>query len=184
MMNAALGALAWGLAGCLAMGQALASPGTVVRTSDELACGPLKAQVRSVWLTFTGDDSPPGQLLEQSLSLSVDGGPARAVPLDGRPQRKQLAGRRRVLDAALTSWACVDGGKSPPYLLLAYACTEGEERGGCAGAAREWDRLYDSRGKHLTAGLKRQDPRRAKVDRAQGLEEVMRGGVPLTGLSR
>ncbi len=183
-MPAAIRGLALCLAGFVGAAQALAAPGTVVRTQDELACGPLKAQVGSVWLTFAGDDSPPGQLLEQSLSLSVDGRPARVVPVDGRPQRKKLAGGRRVLDAALTSWACVEGGKSPPYLLLAYACTEGEERAGCAGAAREWDRLYDSRGRHLTAGLQRRVARRADVDRAQGLEEVMRAGVSLTGLSR
>lgn len=183
-MPAAIRGLAFCLAGFVGAAQALAAPGTVVRTQDELACGPLKAQVSSVWLTFAGDDSPPSQLLGQSLSFSVDGGPARAVPLDGRRQRKKLAGGRHVLDAALTGWACLEGGKSPPYLMLAYTCIEGEERGGCAGAAREWDRLYDSRGKHLTAGLKRQDPRRAEVDRAQGLEEVMGGGVSLTGLSR
>ena len=98
-------ALAVGLAGCVALMSALAAPGTRVQTRDELTCGALKAEVQSVWLIFDGQDSPASQLLEQSLDLSLDGGPPKRVPLDGRPLRPKRAGDPKVLDAALTSWA-------------------------------------------------------------------------------
>jgi hypothetical protein len=177
-------ALAVGLAGCVTVFSALAAPGTRVQSRDELTCGSLKAEVHSVWLSFEGQDSPASQLLEQSLSFSVDGGPPKTMPLDGRPLRKKRAGDPKALDAALTSWACLTEGKSPPYLFLTYSCTEGQDSGACVGGVREWDRLYDSRGRHLTVGLKRQDARRDALYRAQGLQEVMRRGVTLTGLSR
>ncbi len=176
--------LAVGLAGSVTVISALAAPGTRVQTRHELTCGLLKAEVHSVWLSFEGQDSPASRLLAQSLRFSVDGGPPKKLPLDGRPLRKKRAGDPKALDAALTSWACLTEGQSPPYLFLAYACTEGQDSRGCAGGVREWDRLYDSRGRHLTAGLKRQDARRDALYRAQGLQEVMRRGVALTGLSR
>ena len=176
--------LAVGLAGCVTVISALAAPGTRVQTRDELTCGALKAEVHSVWLTFEGQDSPASQLLGQSLSISVDGGSPKTMPLDGRPLRQKRAGDPKALDVALTSWACLTEGKTPPYLFLAYACTEGQDSGACVGGVREWDRLYDSRGRHLTAGLKRKDARRDALYRAQGLQEVMRQGVTLTGLSR
>ncbi|MFC4160885.1 hypothetical protein [Chitinimonas lacunae] len=167
-----------GLAGLLLAGSMVWADGpTFSEREDRLRCGEVELVAKSDCVLLDSGK----QCRRQTLTLHADG-KEKTLPNDGRAVKKQLAGPGKVLDGFVTGWACINSSKGTPYLLLAYSCSFGEERGACARGEKEWMRLFSLDGRHLTAGLSRQDKRADALFDRLGLSETLEAGVKMQGL--
>ena len=91
---------------------------------------------------------------------------SKKLPLDGKLVKKRFVRQGPVLDAVVVSWDCLKSKNGTPYILLWYQCNWGP---GCEGSNREWERIFDLDGKHLTAGFRKHDD----LERLQGLYQKL-----------
>jgi hypothetical protein len=90
----------------------------------------------------------------------------RKLRLDGKLVKKRFVSQGPVLDAVVVSWDCLKSKNGTPYILLWYQCNWGP---GCETTNREWERIFDLNGKHLTAGFRKHDD----LERLQRLYQTL-----------
>lgn len=123
------------------------------------------------------------QCRQQKVTLTTADKTAKVLALDNKLVKKKQAGSTKVLDGLVTGWSCVKAKDGSPYLMLAYTCSSGEEKGACAKGNREWIQLFALDGRHVTAGLGRQDAKkRDALYRKLGLNEAMEAGIEMQGV--
>jgi hypothetical protein len=157
----------------LVSGYAYAEEATT-KLEGSLKCGAARWQATSTFLNLADAEWQP---LHQEITVFPDAGSqGKSVRLDGRLVKKSFVKGQKVLDTSVTSWACIESTRGKKYVLLLYACSWGDERGGCAGAGKEWMRLFSTDGKSLTANYGRVDRRYTAFYKKLGLSKVMEGG--------
>lgn len=146
-------------------------------TRDQLRCGDAELSVETTCLTLPEVET---QCVRQNIRLeNARKGIAKTLPHDGKSIAKSFVESGPVLDAFVTSWACLKSTSGKAYVLLLYTCSWGEEKSNCTGNAREWERIFDATGRHLTAGFRRQDRRYDALYQRLGLSEIMKRGADL-----
>ena len=161
---------------------ALAGAGDLASTRDRLECGDADVSVETSCLALPEIDT---QCARQTIRLeNRRKGISKKLPHEGQPVAKSFVKAGPVLDALVTSWACLKSTSGKSYILLLYTCSWGEEKPSCAGNTKEWERLFDATGRHLTAGFRRQDRRYDALYRRIGLSEIMRRGADLQTVRR
>ncbi|MBF3411147.1 hypothetical protein ACGY7B_26260 [Burkholderia pseudomallei] len=142
-----------------------------------LHCGDASLIATTAYLDVDGQGR---QTLSQSIALMSAG---RRMPVilrgDGRTLRQPFLKNARVLDAAVTGWACFSAAGGKPYVYVVYTCTESPLRPDCEGDRREWVRLFDTQGKPLNAGFPYDSPRTSALMKKLGLGRYVNDGVQL-----
>ena len=138
-----------------------------------LRCGGASLIATTVYLDVDGQDR---QTLSQNIALMSAGHHAPVVLRgDGRPLRQPFLKNTPVLDASVTSWACLPAAGGRAYVYVVYTCTESPLRPDCEGNRREWVRLFDTRGKPLNAGFPHDGPLTPALMNKLGLGRYVNG---------
>lgn len=74
-----------------------------------------------------------------------------------------------VLDASITGWTCLSASTGNSFLYVVYTCTESQLRPDCVGTSREWDRLFDTKGRALNVGYPKSGNRTSVLMKRLGL---------------
>ncbi|NJO14866.1 MAG: hypothetical protein HC877_03700 [Thioploca sp.] len=150
-------------------------------TKDKLVCGEAEVVAETVCLDIPEIET---QCQKQTLRLinSIKE-VSKYLPQEGKLVKKPSLVKNAVLDAFVTSWLCLKSESGPLYILLLYTCSWGEENQNCVGYNREWIRIFDMEGHHLTAGLPKQGgQRREKLYNRLGISKIMEKGVSFQSL--
>jgi hypothetical protein len=147
--------------------------------SGRLDCGGASLIARTVFREVPDHDR---QVVSQTVTLIAPGAKtASPLKLDARRFRQPFLPDTLVLDAAATGWACVTSTHHQSYVYVVMTCTESPLRPTCAGPTREWVRLYDLRGRALSAGFPRDaGPRWEALMKRLGLDHVEDAGIALS----
>ncbi len=149
-------------------------------TRDGLKCGAAEVSVETACLALPEVET---QCVKQNIRLeNTQKGISKKLPHEGKLVAKSFAKSNPVLDAFVTSWACLKSTSGKSYILLLYTCSWGEEKSSCIGSAKEWERIFDATGRHVTAGFRRQDRRYDSLYQRLGLSEIMKQGADLQTL--
>lgn len=167
-------------AAVMLMQATLAGADNLTSTRDRLRCGAAEVSVETACLTLPEVET---QCVKQNIQLeNTQKGISKKLPHEGKLVAKSFAKSNPVLDAFVTSWACLKSTSGKSYILLLYTCSWGEERSSCTGSAKEWERIFDATGRHVTAGFGRQDRRYDSLYQRLGLSEIMKQGADLQTL--
>lgn len=122
------------------------------------------------------------QVVSQTMTVTAPGAKtASPLKLEERPFRQPFLPDTPVLDASATGWACVASTSHRSYVYVVMTCTESPLRLACAGPTREWVRMYDLRGRALTAGFPHDaGPREEALMKRLGLDRVEDVGISLS----
>ena len=93
------------------------------------------------------------QCTNQTAMLTSSTGRVVILPHDGKAAVHKPEGPLPVLDALVTAYMC-GRSETNDYVILWYTCRWGKD---CGGNTMEWERVFDSQGTHLTAGIKKFD---------------------------
>lgn len=158
----------------------LAGAADLTTTRDGLKCGDADVSAETTCLALPEIET---QCVKQNIRLeNIRKGISRKLPHEGKLVTKSFARPNPVLDAFVTSWACLKSTSGKSYILLLYTCSWGEEKSSCAGGAKEWERIFDATGRHVAAGFRRQDRRYDSLYQRLGLSEIMKQGAGLQTL--
>lgn len=130
--------------------------------------------------TYLDDGEHDRQALDQRLSLTPPGlKKPLALTHDGKPFTQPFMQDTPVLDASATGWACIKATSGRSYVYVMYTCVESPLRPACVGTAREWARLFNTRGKLLNPGYPHDGPQTPTLMRKLGLARYVDTGVAL-----
>lgn len=152
--------------------------------ADKLPCDGAVVTAQSNCLEFAEQER---QCKTQTLELhDVRKGTHVTLQHAGKLISQPFVHEGLVLDAVASSWACVKSTSGVPYVYVLYTCVENDDAPECAGTHKEWEMLYGTDGKNLTAAIPRRGKARAKaltrIFRRLGLESVMHKPFPLEGI--
>lgn len=142
-----------------------------------IVCGNTIVEAHTTYLDLPDYDT---QVLDQRLIASnIRTNQRVQLMVDGRYVTKSFTGKRRVLDAAVESWACVVSKHGQHYIALMYYCTAGEEKGICAPGKVEWERILRDDGTAVDKSPRHWTVTRADADlyKSLGLEDITREGA-------
>lgn len=169
---------------------ALATLSTAVRADDavplvslekgQLKCGDALVSAEARCLAFPENQT---QCTSQVLRLvNQKKGISKPLPLDGKSIAQDFVKEGPVLDAYVTSWACLTSKAGKSYVYLFYICVESDKRPDCVGTNREWPRLFDTDGKYLSAGHRRHGPQYQRLMRKLGFGSHLSRGIALQNI--
>jgi hypothetical protein len=147
------------------------------QTSEEhgkLACGDVIVESETHYVNYS--KFLERQVEKQVISITAKNGSKTQLLLDSRGIRKPTFGNKILLDSRVTAWACLKAKDGQNYIFLWYTCISVDERGFCDidGRNIEWERLFKTDGKALTASYKRNyDKRYKSIYKKLGLEDVI-----------
>lgn len=142
-----------------------------------LVCGGANLTAQTSYLDVDNQDR---QTLYQRITLTRSGvNRVFALPSDARSLRQPFLKHMRVLDAAVTGWACLTASDGKTYIYLMYTCVESVSRPACEGDRREWVRLFDPYGKALNARFPHAGGRTPALMKKLGLARYVEDGVSL-----
>lgn len=151
-----------------------------MRAVGHLSCGGAALTAETVYLDVPNQDFQP---FSQRITLQQPGSKNSTVlHHGGRPLQQTFLKDAPVLDAAVSSWACLKSTDGQAYIYVLYVCTESDLRPQCAGMSREWGRLFNPQGKELTAGYPHDGPRASALMRRLGLGRYANEPMPLQSI--
>jgi hypothetical protein len=151
-----------------------------ITTLGYLNCGGARLAVGTVYLDVPDQDFQP---LSQRITLQRPGTNGLVVlHHDGRPLRQSFLKNTWVLDAALSGWTCLTATDGKAYVYVSYVCTQSDSRPDCDGTSREWGRLFDPKGKELTAGFPHGGPSLSVLMKRLGLGRYENGPIQLQSI--
>lgn len=149
--------------------------------SGQLQCGDALVSAEAKCFNFPENQT---QCTSQTIRLNNEKkGISKLLPHDGKPITQSFVKDGPVLDSYVVSWACLTSTTGKSYPLLFYFCVESEQRPECLGTNREWGRLFDTNGNHLTAGYRRNTPKFDRLMNKLGLGSYQRDGIQLRSIS-
>jgi hypothetical protein len=148
-------------------------PSEIVRVGH-LACGGASFTLQGHYLDVPDHEF---QTVAQRLTLErpKESTALVTLPHEGRPLRQPFLENVPVLDASITGWTCLGASTGKSYLYVVYTCAESPLRPDCVGPKREWDRLFDTKGRALNAGYPKSGSRTSALMKRLGLGRYAEG---------
>ncbi len=158
-----------------------AAPENITPGTATLQCGNVRVEAQA-YCVDAGDF--PSQCLRQQIQLHIPAtGATKLLPQGGTPITVSFVKEQKVLDAVVSSWACITAATGVQYILLLHTCKAGDEKqGSCAKGHGEFDSLFDLTGKPMTDGARAITSQRKKLNRQLGLSKIFADGVQMDGL--
>ncbi len=125
----------------------------------------------------------PNQCFSQQIQLHLQTGESKILPQAGKLVTVSFVPDKQVLNAVLSSWACVTASTGKQYLYFLYTCNSGDERkGACARGHGEFSALFTLDGKPLTGMTQSYSAQQKKLERKLGLSTIFEQGVAMNGV--
>ncbi len=126
-------------------------------------------------------DNAASQCISQSLILeNLTSGEKKPLPQGGKLVHVPFVKGQKVLDAVVTSWACITAKTGKQFIYLLHTCKAGDgNKVFCARGNEEFDSLFALDGTELTARARAMTTQRKKLNQRLGLALILAEGVQL-----